>query len=148
MKIQNQLIAPTGAMIAQSTYTDWLKENKLSPMDRLSEEQEALINELASTDEVTQALISLRNEEKKQQENLNLAKQDIIAILTDGLDRESVMALCPLKGYWPDVVNPEGLTVYSNGYRSQWLAGTNGWTAPVALDGPDHGSGYGFNTDD
>ena len=148
MTTTNPLIAPTGETIAQSTYMDWLEKNHLSPMDRLSPEQETEVNQLALTDTVTQSLILLRSEEKKQTVSSSLAKQEMIAIITDGLDRKSVMSLCPLKGYYPDVVSPEGLTVYANGYKSQWLAGTTGWTDAVALDGSDQGSGYGFNTDD
>lgn len=142
------LIAPTGECIAQSTFQTWLEKNNLSMGDRLTAEQENEVNAIALTDEVTLDLLASKKEEKKQKITLDISNNELIAAVTNGLNRESAMALCPLKGYWPDVINKDGLTVYSNGYRSRWETGTPGWTVAVELNGPDHGSGYGFNTND
>lgn len=153
MKITNHiLIAPAGETIAQSTFMDWLKKNGLSPMDRLTSSQEEEVNRIAAADPVTIAAIAARAESLAKSATEDDAKESEISRITDGLDRETVMAMAMKKlrdgrGYWP-AIDGDTLTVAdTNDQKIVWTLGHDGWSQPISTRGnrDDDGAGYGAN---
>jgi hypothetical protein len=146
------IISPTGTPISQATYMAWLKQNNMSPMDRLTDSQESEINLLAASDPVTIAELAEKAACVAAKKAADVAKEVEIARITDGLDRETVMAmakkpLADVQGYWPEI-NGDMMTLRNT--RDQkivWNIGDDNWSNPISTRGnrDDSGAGYGAN---
>jgi hypothetical protein len=146
------IISPTGTPISQATYMAWLKQNGLSPMDRLTDSQESEINALAASDPVTIAELAADAAAAAAKKAADVAKELEIARITDGLDRETVMAmakkrLADVQGYWPEI-NEDVMTLRNTSdEKIIWNSGDEGWSNPISTRGNlgDSGAGYGSN---
>jgi hypothetical protein len=155
----------TGKVICKVTLADWLTSQGQEPLARkvLEEGTESLEGKWgdiafgderhlrdATADEAV-LIAAQEAEAKASRAATNAPREAEIARITDGLDRETVMALASKVlvggGYWPTIC-AESLEVYNTSdQKIVWRTGDSSWSQPICTRGNrgDVGAGYGSN---
>lgn len=119
--------------------------------DEFVSENLSALSHWAKSDCQNMAAIAKAEEEAIAKAEDEEAMEAKIASITDGLDRETVMALAKkalvnARGYWPSIESDSLVVRNTSDQMIVWKRGAETWSRVVSTQGSkDQGAGYGMN---